>query len=156
MKAWNFKLKSSPKEISEKLESELQSIGGFAFSKTQSKPNSITFELRKRITYAWYLAYQNWTTVHGEILKQSTDSNSKVVISFNQHFLIKLIIWSHVIFGLVFLIAFFSEMELGAAVYILSGSILAAGILLWVLIQRKFERDIQKYKSLIIRIFEIQ
>ena len=32
MKAWRFKLTRSPIEISEKLESELKTIGGFVFN----------------------------------------------------------------------------------------------------------------------------
>ena len=47
MKSWNFNVKSSPKEISEKLESALNSSNGFAF-KTESDENNSDETLRAR------------------------------------------------------------------------------------------------------------
>ncbi|WP_339917177.1 DUF423 domain-containing protein [Yeosuana marina] len=155
MKAWKFKLKSSPKEISEKLESELKSIGGFVFHMNLEKNKSVTFKVRKRILYAWYIAFQNWTVVKGELLKNDTENRTNVEITFNQHFFIKLIIFTHIILVLGFLIAIISGINVNSTEYILGGTLLALGIVLWVALQRKFEKDIQKYKSLITDIFEI-
>jgi hypothetical protein len=153
MKTWSFKLKNSPKEISEKLESELKSIGGFVFNTNHEKNNSVTFRVHKRILYAWYLAFHNWTIVNGEMLKNETEEKTKVEITFNQHFLIKLIIITHLVLILAFLIAVFSGMTANASTYILGGTLLAIGIILWVAIKRKFQKDIQKYKLLITEIF---
>ncbi len=155
MKAWRFKLKSSPKEISEKLESELKSIGGFVFNMNLEKNKSVTFKVRKRILYAWYMAFQNWTVVKGELLKSDTENKTNVEITFNQHFLIRLIIFTHIILLLGFLIAIISGIHFNATMYILGGTLLALGIFLWITIQRKFDKDIQKYKSLITDIFEL-
>jgi len=139
MKAWRFKLKSSPKEISKKLESELKSIGGFVFNMNLEKNKSVTFKVRKRILYAWYMAFQNWTVVKGELLKNDTENNTNVEITFNQHFFIRLIIFTHIILVLGFLIAIISGINVNATMYILGVTLLALGIVLWIAIQRKFE-----------------
>ncbi len=155
MKAWRFTLKSSPKEISEKLQSELNSIGGFVFNLNPEKNNSVTFKVRKRILYAWYMAFQNWTVVKGELLKNDTEYKTNVEITFNQHFFIRLIILTHIILILGFLIAIFSGINNNATMYILGGTLLALGIVLWIALQRKFEKDTRKYKSLITDILEL-
>ena len=155
MKAWKFKLKSSPKEISETLESELKSIGGFVFDMNHKENESVTFKVRKRILYAWYMAFQNWTVVKGELLKSDTENMTNVEITFNQHFFIKLILFTHIILVLGFLIALLSGTNFNATMYILGGTILAIGIVLWMALQRKFDKDIQKYKSLFTDIFEL-
>lgn len=155
MKAWNFKLKITPKETIEKLESELRSIGGFIFNMNPGKNNSMTFKVRKRVLYAWYMVFQNWTVVNGELLKNDTEKETNVEITFNQHFFIRLIIFTHIILVLGFLIAIISGINVNATMYILGGTLLALGIVLWIAIQRKFEKDIQKYKSLITDIFEL-
>jgi hypothetical protein len=156
MKAWRFKLKRSPIEISEKLESELKSIGGFVFNMNHENNKSLTFKMRKRILYAWYMAFQNWTVVKGELLNNDIENETNVKITFNQHFFIRLIIYTHIILVFGFLIAIISGINVNASMYILVGSLLILGIVLWLAIQRKFEKDIQKYKSLITEIFEIQ
>jgi hypothetical protein len=155
MRAWRFKLKSSPKEISESLEFELKSIGGFVFDMNLEKNNSVTFKVRKRILYAWYMAFQNWTVVKGELLKNDTENKTNVEITFNQHFFIKLIVFTHIILVLGFLIALLSGTNLNATIYIIGGTVLAVGIVLWIALQRKFDKDIQNYKSLFTDIFQL-
>ncbi len=149
MKAWNFKLKSNPKEISEKLEAALGSVNGFVFNMHHDKNNSVTFKMRKRILYAWYMVFHNWTIVSGKLLKTDTENKTNVEISFTQHFLITLIIFTHMFLGLGFLIAIISGISSSASMYIVAGILLAVGILLWIAIQQKFEKDIQNYKTLI-------
>ena len=155
MKAWRFKLKRSPIEIGEKLESELKSIGGFVFNMNHENKKSVTFNIRKRILYAWYMAFQNWTVVKGELMNNDTENETNVKITFNQHFFIRLIIFTHVILVIGFLIAIISGENVNTSMYILVGTLLILGIVLWLAIQRKFENDIQKYKSLMTEIFEI-
>jgi hypothetical protein len=155
MKAWRFKLKRSPIEIGEKLESELNSIGGFVFNMNHENKKSVTFNIRKRILYAWYMAFQNWTVVKGELMNNDTENETNVKITFNQHFFIRLIIFTHVILVIGFLIAIISGENVNTSMYILVGTLLILGIVLWLAIQRKFENDIQKYKSLMTEIFEI-
>lgn len=155
MKTWKFKLKNSPKEISTKLESELKSIGGFVFNMNLINNKSVTFKVRKRILYAWYMAFQNWTVVKGKLLKNDIENETNVEITFNQHFFIRLIIFAHIVLVLGFLIALITGINVNITQYILGGTLLALGIVLWIAIQRKIEKDIQKYKSLITDIFEI-
>jgi hypothetical protein len=155
MKAWRFKLKRSPIEMGEKLESELNSIGGFVFNMNHKNKNSVTFRIRKRILYAWYMAFQNWTVVKGVLMNNDTENETHVKITFNQHFLIWLIISTHVILVIGFVISIISGINVNTSAYILVGILLISGIVLWLAIQRKFEKDVQKYKSLMTEIFEI-
>ena len=155
MKAWKFKLAISPTEISEKLDSKLKSIGGFVFSMNHQKNKSMTFELRKRFLYVWYMAFQNWTVVKGELSKNDSENETNVKITFNQHFFIKIIIFTHLILVLGLIIAIISGISVNATMYIVGGALLALGIALWIAVQRKFEKDIHKYKLLISDIFEL-
>lgn len=154
MKAWNFKVKSNPKEISEKLKSALGSVDGLVFNIDHDKNNSVTFKVRKRILYAWYMIYHNWTIVHGKLLKTDTENNTNVEVSFTQHFLIKLIIYTHMFLGLCLLIAIFSGISRSAFMFILGALLLVVGIVSWIAIEKKFEKDIQKYKLLIAEVLE--
>ncbi|NKI25241.1 DUF423 domain-containing protein [Arenibacter sp. 6A1] len=153
MKSWSFKLKNDPKEVSEKLESELRSIGGFVFNMNRKKNDAVTFKVRKRILYAWYWAFQNWTIINGELVKNDAENTTNVEIIFNQHWLIRLIIFTHIILGLGFLIGIISGININPYMYVLGGILLALGIVLWIAMQRKYEKDIQKYKSLLSKIF---
>jgi hypothetical protein len=154
MKAWNFKTESNPTDISKKLESKLGLDNGFVFSVDNDKKNSITFKIRKRILYGWYWAYQNWTIINGKLLKIDTEDKTNVEISFNQHFLIRLIMFTHIFLGLGLLIAIISGISNSNSLYIFGGIILVLGVFLWVALQRKFEKDTQKYKTLISEILE--
>ena len=154
MKAWNFKTESNPTDISKKLESKLGLDNGFVFSVDNDEKKSITFKIRKQILYGWYWAYQNWTIINGKLLKIDTEDNTNVEISFNQHFLIRLIMFTHIFLGLGLLIAIISGISNSNSLYIFGGIILVLGVFLWVALQRKFERDTQKYKTLISKILE--
>ena len=154
MKAWNFKTESNPTDISKKLESKLGLDNGFVFSVDNDEKKSITFKIRKQILYGWYWAYQNWTIINGKLLKIDTEDKTNVEISFNQHFLIKLIMFTHIFLGLGLLIAIISGISNSNSLYIFGGIILVLGVFLWVALQRKFERDTQKYKTLISKILE--
>jgi len=149
MKAWNFKSKSNPKEISQKLQASLGSANGLVFKMNHDKDNSVTFKIRKRILYAWYMVFQNWTIVNGKLEKIDSENRTKVEISFKQHFLITLIIATHIFFGLGFLIAIISGISSSPSAYIITVILFAVGFVLWLAVQQKFEKDIQKFKTLI-------
>lgn len=153
MKIWRITLKGSPNEISEKLEKDLKSIGGFVFNINRKKSTSVTFKLRKRVLYVWYWAFQNWTIVNGELLRNNTEDTTDVEITFNQHWLIKLLIFTHIILVLGLLITIIYGININSSVYILESVLIALGIILWIALQRKFKKDIQKYKSVITEIF---
>jgi small-conductance mechanosensitive channel len=156
MKAWRFKLKRSPIEISEKLDSELRSIGGFVFNMNHENNTSVTFKIRKRFLYVWYLAFQNWTVVKGELLNKGPENETNVKITFNQHFFIRVIVFTHIILVFGFLLAIISGINVSTSLVILVVTLLILGIVLWLAIQRKFEKDVQKYKTLMTDILDIQ
>ena len=154
MKKWNFKVKSNIQEIIKKLDSTLGSADGFVFNIDNGKNDSVTFKVRKRGLYAFYLVFINKIIVNGKILKTDTENETNIVLSFTQYFLWKLIIFTHMFLGLGFLIAIFSGISSSASLYILGGILLAVGIVLWIAVQKKFEKDIQEYKTLISEILE--
>ena len=145
MEYWRFKINIGPNEIIEKLESQLNSIGGFVFD----KKNPTTFSFRKRILYAWFMAFQNWTVVNGQLSNNNSENETNVTISFNQHFLIRLIIYTHIILGLCFLLALLASSKNDASTYIFGGLIISLGIIIWIATNKKFKKDAEKYKGLI-------
>jgi len=155
MKKWNFKVESSPKEISKNIESALESVNGLVFNMNHDKNNAITFKMRKRILYAWYLFYLNSIVVNGKLSKTDIEKETDVEISFNQHFLWKLVIFTDMSVGLGFLIAVISGKISGASMYIIATTILAVGVILWIRVQKKYERNIQEYKTMISEILAI-
>lgn len=148
MKSWNFKLKKRPKEVIEKLTSELNSIGGFSFN----NKNTNTFSFRKRILYPWYYAFQNWTVVNGELVENNVENITEVKISFKQHFLI---IFTHLILGLGLILGLFIATNNQPLTYILGGLVIAFGIIIWITATRQFKNDSEKYKVLITKTFGI-
>jgi hypothetical protein len=155
MKAWNFIVKSNPKGISKKLRSALGSVNGFVFNMNHDKNDTVTFKVRKRILYAWYLLFLNSIVVNGKLSKTDTENETDVEISFRQHFLWKLVIFTDMSVGLGFLIFLISGKNSSASMYLIGTIILAVGILLWIRVQKKYERNIQEYKTLISEILEI-
>jgi len=151
MKNWNFKLKKRPKEVIEELTSELNSIGGFSFNKKSTN----TFNFRKRILYPWYYAFQNWTVVNGELVENNDENITEVKISFKQHFLIILIILTHLILGFGLILGLLLATRNEPLNYILGGLIIAFGIIIWITATRKFKNDSDKYKVLITKTFGI-
>ncbi|MDO6811250.1 DUF423 domain-containing protein [Zobellia galactanivorans] len=151
MKNWNFKLKKRPKEVIEELTSELNSIGGFSFN----NKNHNTFNFRKRILYPWYYAFQNWTVVNGELVENNVENITEVKISFKQHFLIMLIIFTHLILGFGLIFGLFLATKNEPLNYIFGGLVIAFGIIIWITATRKFKNDSEKYKVLITKTFGI-
>ena len=143
MKAWNFKVKSNPQEIIEKLDDALGSVKGFVLKMDNDRNDSLTFKLRKRaLTYIRY----NQIIVNGKILKTETENETDLEISFSQHFITILYVsffWS---LGLIAIILGISS---SATMYIFGGILLVIGIALWIDAQKNFKKDIQKYKALI-------
>lgn len=155
MKKWNFTIKNNPKEISKKIESALKSVNGLVFNMNYDKNKSITFKMRKRILYAWYLFYINSIVVNGKLSKTDIENETDIEISFNQHFLWKSVIFTDIFMGLGVLIAVILGETSSVYLYLIGTLILAVGIILWIRIQKKYERNIQEYKTLISGILEV-
>ena len=154
MKKWNFKVKSNVQEITKKLDSALGSVDGLDFNIDNGNNDLVTFKVRKRSLYAFYLMFVNKIIVNGKILKTNTENETNIEISFTQYFLWKLIIFTHMFLGLGFLIMIILGINSSAFMYILGGIVLAVGIVLSIAVQKKFEKDIQEYKALISKILE--
>ncbi len=152
MKIWNLNIKNNPKEICEKLEATL--IDRFVFKINRVKNDSVTFKLRKRILYVWYMYFHNWTTVNGKLVSTDTENKTNVEISFTQHWFITLIIYAQMLLGLGLLLSIILGVNSSTSLYILGGILLALGIVLWIIVKKKFEKDIQNYKALINEILE--
>ena len=149
MKKWNFTVKENPKELSKKMKSEFGSVKGLVFSMDQLKNNSITFKIRKRILYPWYLFFQNSLVVNVNLSRIQTENEAKIEISFNQHWLWTLVIATNIIVGLFFWITVFSGTNKNPWIYVIGGVILGIGIILWFRIRKKYNSDVQEYKTLI-------
>lgn len=120
-------------------------MDGFVFD----KKNPITFSIRKRVLYPWYMAFQNWTIANGKLSNNNTETATNVKICFNQHFFIQLIISTHIILVLSPIFGLFSATNNKPSTYILGGLIMALGIIIWIAANRKFKKDAEKYKALI-------
>ena len=153
MKTWNFKLKSNPQEISRKLDSGLRSADGFVYNMDHDKNDSVTFKVRKRVLYGLAIIDYNAIIVKGKMLKTDTENETDIEISFTQHLLTRLYVSIYLVFGLLAIIL---GIRGSAVIFIIAGFLLAVGIALWINIQRKFEQDIQKYKTLISEILEVE
>ncbi|MCM5663999.1 DUF423 domain-containing protein [Galbibacter mesophilus] len=156
MKKWNFKIKSNPKELGEKIESSLNSVNGLVFNLDCDKNDSINFKIRKRILYPWHLFFLNSLVVNGKLSKTKIENESNVEISFNQHFLWVAVILADMILGLSLLIVVVSGKDNNVYTYLIGTLILAIGVILWIRTQRKYEQNIQEYKILISQVLGVQ
>ena len=154
MKAWNFKVKSNSKEIGDKLESALGAVDGLVFNMDCDKNNSVTFKVRKKILYAWYMLFLNYIIVNGKLSKTAIKNETNVEISFTLHFLMALIIFTYVLlfFGLLITIILGTNNSL--LMFISGGILLAVGVLLWIEFQKRTDKKVQEYKTLISEILE--
>lgn len=152
MKRWNFNVKSNSNEITDKLESAI--IDRFVLKINRDNNTLVTFNLRKRIQYIWYMYFHNWTIVNGKLLKTDTSDKTNIEISFTQHWFILLIIYSQMLLGLGFIIAITLGFSGSNSLYIPGGILLALGVVFWIIIKMKFKKDIQEYKTLIAEILE--
>ncbi len=153
MKAWNFNVKSNPQKIIKKLHSALGSVDGFVFNMNHDKNDSVTFKVRKRSLNYLNFIRENQIIVNGKILKTDTENETDIEISFTQHFLTILYVsffWSLGLFAIIF------GINSRATMYIYGGILLAIGIALWIDVRKNSERNIQKYKTLISEILELQ
>lgn len=150
MKNWNFKVQGSPQEIIEKLESALRSADGFVFSVDN---DSKLFNFRKRVKFPDQILHRNRVVAKGKILSTTAGNETDLEISFAQHFFMKMTVFSVIIFW-ISLIALIPRISSGITLYIIEGVAIAVGVLLLIALQKKFKRDIQKYKTLISEILQ--
>lgn len=154
MKTWNFQINKSTSEISRKIESSLGLAKSFVYNRNNEKDDSVKFRIRKRLLYPWYLFYVNSIVVKGTLSKTDIENESDVKISFRQHFLWRLVIFTDAVVGLAILITATQWGNNRFAMFLTGTIILGIGILLGLRVQKKYHHDIKEYKSLISGILE--
>ncbi len=150
MKAWNFKVKSNPQEIGQKLDAALGSGHGFVFKMDPGTNDSITFKVRKRSLNYLNFIRENQIIVNGKIFGTDTENETAIKISFTQHFLIRLYVFVFVSLGLLAIVFGISS----NAILLYGGVLFLIGIALWFDVRKNSEKNIQKYKTLISGILE--
>ena len=155
MKNWNFQTKSSPKEITDRLESSLGRSKMFVLNMNSDKKNLVNFKIRKRVLAAFGTISQDEILVKGKISKGDTSNESDVKISFTQHPLLTFLLYAHLILGLGLLAGMFFKISDNSYFFIVGGILLAIGILFKLHQQREFDKNVQDYKKLISEILEI-
>lgn len=153
MKKWNYKVKSTPQGIVNKLNAAFRTADGFVFNMEHDKNDLIVFDFHKPVRYPDQILHRNRIMVNGRILKTDTENESNIEFYFNQHLFMILTVFSIVFSGLV-LIAIILTRSTNVSMYLLGGVLIAVGIVLWLALQKKFEKDIQQYKTLISGILE--
>jgi hypothetical protein len=146
MKAWEFKVNSNLQLITKKLGSAFETNKGFEFKMDDSQNESVTFKVRKRILYAYQIILRNHIIVCGKIRSTETENESNVEVSFNQHFFTVFYVYLFLTLGLFTIIFGITG---SSDLYLPGGFFLAIGVSFWIGLQKKFKRDIQKYKTLI-------
>lgn len=153
MKKWNFKAQSNPQTILKKLEDALGPANGFIFHIDSNKNDSVAFKVRKRVLYASQIVLHNKIIVNGNMLKTDADNGTNVEINFNQHFLIALhiSIW----LGAAIILTIAGVISKASLMYVLGGLSLIIAFAIWIDVRKKFQKNIQKYKTLISGILEL-
>lgn len=153
MKAWNFKAKNNPKEVVEKLDSTLGSLGGFVFNTKHEGNDKVQFKLRKRVLYPHQILHRNRIVINGNLLPSSAKNETQVDIVFSQNILVSLTIFN---FFLVGLFAIYLGMLSGGPLYLVGGVLIAVGMAFWFVLRQKFDTETQKYKALISDILDVK
>ena len=155
MKAWKFKVNNSPEELSEKLASSLGAGNRFVLDLDHDKKNLVQFKLRKRMLLAFEIMARNNIIVKGNILKSGSSNQADVEITFTHHTLSKLLIFVHLILGLGFLAALIMETNNSPYMLLAGGILISLGFLLWLHLQKIFEKNVQEYKALLSNVLEL-
>jgi len=87
--------------------------------------------------------------------KTDIENETDVEISFNQHFLWKLVIFTDIFVGLGILITVILGESRSVSMYLIGTIILAVGVMLWIRVQKKYESNIQEYKTMISEILKV-
>ncbi len=156
MKEWNFQVKSSPKEVSKKLDSSLGARNLFVLNLSYGKQDSVKFKLRKRVLLAFELISQNNIIVNGKIIKTEAENQTDVKIFFTLHPLSKLLLYSHFVLGLLFLAAMTLQINSSSYNLIIGGLLLIIGVLYKLHLQKVFNKHVQEYKTLISEVLSLK
>jgi hypothetical protein len=154
MKKWNFSVKNSPEEVSEKLRSVLGRTNRFVFDIKSDKQSPVKFRIRKRVLLAFELLSQNNVIVDGSAFKTDAEKETDLEIAFNLHPVSKLLLLVHLFLGLGFLAGVIFEVSSSSDMAIVGGLLIVTGLLFWLHLQKLFKKHVQEYKILISEILK--
>lgn len=150
-----FRSKNSPKETFRKLESSLGRANIFVLNKNNN--NLVKFRMRKRLfPIGWDIDAQHKIVLNGKIFQVNNENGSNVEIYFTKHPLLKLVFYSHIILILGFLAALIFKFSSSMYIFIVTGILLAVGILIRLHVEKGFDKNVQEYKTLISEILEVK
>ncbi|MFK7812555.1 MAG: DUF423 domain-containing protein [Maribacter sp.] len=152
MKRWNFKTQSNPQTILKKMESALGPTNGFVFDIDSNKEDSVVFKLRKRVLHTSQVILNNSIIVNGNMSKTDVDNETTVEINFNQHLLLVLHISIWLGAGIFLIIA--GIISNSGLMYVLGGASLVIALAIWIDTRKKFQNNIETYKTLITGILD--
>ncbi|RKD91657.1 DUF423 domain-containing protein [Mangrovibacterium diazotrophicum] len=150
MKTWNFNSKSNPKLIGQKLKAAFGSGSGFVFKMDPGTNDSVTFKVHKSMA-AYGYGVLNDIRVNGKLSKTGHKNETKLEISFANHFLTPVHLAIVFVLGLSAIIVGIIH---NSNMYLYGGLIFVVGIASWFNVRRKSAKDIEKYKTLISGIIE--
>lgn len=153
MKKWNFTTKQKPEDAIEKLEFEIASMKGFTITIDKNSKDSIGFSFRKRILDGERILHYNSVIVNGRIAKTDIENISSVNISFKENLLAAMT--KFIIFGLT-IIAIIASIINTSSMLIPGIILIALVISLWLWMNKKFDKYVQDYKSLISEYFKVE
>lgn len=104
---------------------------------------------------AFEIMARNNIIVKGNILKSGSSNQADVEITFTHHTLSKLLIFVHLILGLGFLAALIMETNSSPYMLLAGGILISLGFLLWLHLQKIFEKNVQEYKALLSNVLEL-
>ena len=116
--------------------------------------NSVTFKVRKKILYAWYMLFLNYIIVKGKLSKTAIEDETNVEIIFTLHFLMALIIFTYVLLFFGLLITIILGINNSLLMFVTGVILLAVGVLLWIEFQKRTDKKVQEYKTLISEILQ--
>lgn len=154
MKTWDFEVKSNPKEIIKKLESTFKDVNGFALKLNQDKNESVIFRIHKRAVETFQIALRNNINVNGKIKKTNIENKTMIEISFSQHLIMKVFMFVDILFGFG-LISLMIVKSSNSYVFIFVGILLIIVILVWLEIQKIFNKNVRDYKKLISEMLQV-
>lgn len=148
MKTWDFQINKGISETNHLIQSSFGLTKTFVYDNKYKNEDSVKFMVRKRILYPWYLFFDNSLILNGTLSKSGKENATDISISFNQHFLLNLVVFTDAVIGLAILI---SALQWGGNRFtmVITGAIFViVSILLLLRIKKKYDHDIKQYQNL--------
>ena len=156
MEKWSFKVRNSPKGISEKLYSSFGELKNVVLD-VNHEEKSGEFKVRRRMFFMYGISDTTNIIINGKTLKTPTDNETNIEISFTQSLIGKLLVYGHIVLGLGFIIGLILKSDINSYIFTAGGIVLtiAAVLGLHKMAQDNFNKHVKEYKTLFSRILEV-